>query len=111
MATGISGNFAQVEAALLAIIPRVEAADEVVEEEGARLVAALGERNAPRLTGQLAASVDEEGGVVVVQAPYGAYVEYGTRHSKAQPFLRPAKDQAEAPWRQAAERTYTVATR
>ena len=111
MPSGITGNFAQVEAALLAIIPRVEAADEVVEEEGAGLVARLAEARAPRFTGHLAASIDEEGGKVVVDTPYGAYVEYGTRRSKAQPFLRPAKDQAETPWRLAAERTYTVATR
>lgn len=111
MPSGITGNFAQVEAALLAIIPRVEAADEIVEEEGAQLVAQLAERNAPRLTGQLASSVDEEGGQVVVQAPYGAYVEYGTRRQAPQPFLRPAKEQAEAPWRQLAEKTYTIATR
>ena len=111
MPSGITGNFAQVEAALLAIIPRVEAADEVVEEEGAQMVAALAERNAPRLTGTLQASVDEEGGKVVVGAEYGGYVEYGTRRSKAQPFLRPAKEEAELPWRQAAERTYTIATR
>jgi HK97 gp10 family phage protein len=111
MATGLTGNFAQVEAALAAIALRMEAADEPVEEAGAEIVRVLAERNAPKLTGQLAASVDEEGGIVVVEAEYGAYVEYGTRHAAAQPFLRPAKEQAEVPFRQAAERIYTVATR
>jgi len=107
----VTGNFAQVEAALAAVALRVEAAGEVVEETGAEIVKQLAERNAPRLTGKLAASVDEQSGLVVVQAEYGGYVEYGTRHAAAQPFLRPAKEQAEVPFRQAAERIITVATR
>jgi HK97 gp10 family phage protein len=108
---GIVGNFAQVQAALLAIIPRVDAADEVVEDTGAEIVRALAAAGAPKLTGHMAASVDEESGVVVVNTPYAGYQEYGTRHHKAQPFLRPAKDRAETPFRQAAERIYTAATR
>ncbi len=111
MATGITGNFAQVQAALSAVALRVEAADEGVEEVGAEIVAALAAQNAPRLTGHMAASVDEEGGQVVVDTPYAGYQEYGTRHNAAQPFLRPAKDQSEVPFRQAAERIYTIATR
>jgi HK97 gp10 family phage protein len=107
----IAGNFAQVQLALASIIPRVEAADEVAEEAGAQIVAALAAAGAPRLTGHMAASVDEEGGVVVVDTPYAAYQEYGTRHHAAQPFLRPAKDRAEVPFRQSAERLYTIATR
>ncbi len=111
MASGVTGNFAQVNAALAAVALRVEAAGEPVEEAGAEIVAQLAQANAPRLTGKLATSVDEESGLVVVTAEYGAYVEYGTRHTAAQPFLRPAKDQAEAPFRQVAERIYSVATR
>lgn len=30
---------------------------------------------------------------VVVGAPYGAYVEYGTRHMAARPFFRPAVEE------------------
>jgi len=105
------GNFTEVNAALQIIAFRVDAADEVVEEAGAELVAQLAERNAPRLTGHMAASVDVDGGLVVVDTPYAAYVEFGSRHNKAQPFLRPAREEAELPFRQEAERIYTVATR
>jgi HK97 gp10 family phage protein len=107
----VTGNFAQVEAALAAVALRVEAAGEVVEETGAQMVAALAAQKAPRLTGHMAASVDEQGGQVIVDTPYAGYQEYGTRHNAAQPFLRPAKEEAEVPFRQAAERIYTVATR
>lgn len=111
MADVITGNFVQVEAALTAIIPRVQAADEVVERTGAEMVAIRAAQLAPRFTGHLKASVDEGGGVVIADTPYAGYVEYGTRRSKAQPFMRPAKEQVEAPLRQSAERIYTAATR
>jgi HK97 gp10 family phage protein len=112
MATpGISGNFAQVEAALAAIALRVEAANEAVEEAAAEVVKVAAAQLAPKLTGHMAASVDEEGGKIVVDTPYAGYVEYGSRHNKAQPFLRPAKAQSEPVVRQVAERIYTVATR
>jgi HK97 gp10 family phage protein len=107
----ITGNYAQVQAALATIPLRVDAADEVVEEAGAHIVAALAARLAPRLTGHLKASVDEQGGQVVADTPYAGYQEYGTRHHAAQPFMRPAKESSEIPVRQAAERIYTVATR
>ena len=42
---------------------------------------------------------------------YAGYQEYGTRYHKAQPFLRPAKELAQVPYRQTAERIYTVASR
>lgn len=107
----ISGNFAQVQAALLSIIPRVDAADEAVEEASAQIVAQLASAGAPRLTGHMAASVDEEGGLVVVDTPYAVYQEYGTRRHKAQPFLRPAKDRSEPIVKRTAEGIYTAATR
>jgi HK97 gp10 family phage protein len=111
MANAIIGNFAQVEAALALVAVRVDAADEVVEETSARIVAAIAGQLAPTLSGHLAASVDEEGGAVVADTPYAGYQEWGTRHHKAQPFMRPAKDRAEVPARQSAERIYTTATR
>jgi HK97 gp10 family phage protein len=109
--TVVVGNFEQVQAYFLAIPPRVEAADESVEEAGAEIVTTIAAVLAPKLTGHMAASVDDEGGAVVVDTPYAGYQEYGTRHHKAQPFLRPAKDRSELPIRQSAERIYTVATR
>jgi len=107
----VVGNFSQVQAALGRIPPRVDVADEIVEENAAQIVAQIAEQLAPKLTGKLSASVDDEGGLVVVTAPYGAYVEYGTRHTKAQPFLRPAAERAELIIRQSAEPIYTAASR
>jgi len=107
----VIGNFAQVQAALLALIPRVELADEVVEERSAEIVAAIAEAKAPSLTGHLKASVGGEGGQVVADTPYAGYQEYGTRRHKAQPFLRPARDASDPIVRNLAEEVYTVATR
>ena len=111
MPKGVSGNFAQVEAALARVVYEVEAADPFVEAAGAEIVARIAAELAPRLTGDLAASVDDEGGQVIADTPYAGYQEYGTRHNKAQPFMRPAKDRAEEPFRVAAEEIYTAATR
>lgn len=110
MAT-VVGNFAEVEAALAAVALRVDAADEVVEEIAARTVAGFAAQLAPKLTGALKASVDEQGGQVVADTPYAGYQEYGSRHNKAQPFMRPAKALAEPIVKQEAERIYTVASR
>jgi len=107
----VFGNFAQVQAALLAIIPRIEAADKVVEEGAAHIVAGLAAAKAPVLTGELRASVGEEGAEVVVDSDHAIFQEYGTRRMKAQPFLRPAKDEAEPIVKVMAEEAYTVATR
>jgi HK97 gp10 family phage protein len=111
MADVITGNFVQVQAALLAIIPRVDAADEVVEESSARIVASIAAQLAPRFTGHLAASTDEQSGMVVANTPYAVFQEFGTRRHAAQPFLRPAKDRSEPLVHQTAERIYTAATR
>jgi len=107
----VIGNFAQVQAALLALIPRVAAADKVVEESAAHIVAGLAAAKAPVLTGELRASVGEEGGEVIADTDYAGYLEYGTRRQKAQPFLRPARDAAEPIVKTLAEEAYTVATR
>ena len=107
----VIGNFAQVEAALALIIPRVDAADEVVEEKAADIVRVIASRLAPKLTGHLSSSVDEDGGAVVADTPYAGYQEYGTRHHKAQPFMRPAKTLSEPLVKKVAEGIYTVATR
>jgi HK97 gp10 family phage protein len=107
----VIGNFAQVQAALLAIIPHVAAADEAVEEGAAHIVAGLAAANAPVLSGHMQASIGEEGGEVVVDTDYAGYQEYGTRRMKAQPFLRPAKDAAEPIVKTLAEGLYMAATR
>lgn len=53
---------------------------------------------APVDTGHLMGSIDstfpdELTGVVTVGAEYGIYVEMGTRHAPAQPFLLPAAEE------------------
>lgn len=106
----VQGNFAQVHAALAALVVKVDRADEMVEERSAQIVATLAARLAPKLTGKMAASVDADGGQVSVDDP-GGYQEYGTRHHKAQPFLRPASSLSEPIVKTTAEGIYTVATR
>jgi HK97 gp10 family phage protein len=109
--TQIIGNFEEVEAAFLAIIPRVEAADEAVPEGAARIIAVEAAARAPVLTGALQASVSEEGAEVVVDSDYAGYQEYGTRRNAAQPFLRPAQAASEPVILAEAETAYTIATR
>jgi HK97 gp10 family phage protein len=104
-------NIDQVVAGFIGVGLKVDAADEGVEEVAAHTVAGIAARLAPKLTGALSASVDEEGGQVVADTPYAGYQEWGTRHNKAQPFMRPAKTLAEPLVRQEAERIYTAATR
>ena len=49
-------------------------------------------RAVPVRTGRLRASITHEGGRVFTRCPYAAYVEQGTRFTRAQPFLSPAAD-------------------
>jgi len=73
---------------------RIEAA----VNETAEAVAADAQKRAPVLTGRLRAEVHAEpaaGGPVFVArvvspTPYAKYQEFGTRHNRAQPYLRPA---------------------
>lgn len=64
----------------------------------ARGVAASARRRAPVDTGRLRDSIEATRvvpghWVVTVGAPYGAYVEYGTRYMAAQPFFTPAVEE------------------
>lgn len=64
-------------------------------EKGAEQIAELARQLAPYETGELRESIHvepaSEGVVrVVADAPYAAYVEFGTRKMAAQPFLTPA---------------------
>ncbi|HYG68512.1 MAG TPA: HK97-gp10 family putative phage morphogenesis protein [Anaeromyxobacteraceae bacterium] len=63
--------------------------------ESAQRIERTAKSLAPVDTGRLRASIEavREGrtsAVLRVGAPYGAFVEYGTRWNRAQPFLRPA---------------------
>ncbi len=68
--------------------------------EGALVIAQQAENNCPVDTGYLRSTVfvKEEGDDVLIgfDAPYASYVEFGTYKMAAQPFLRPALDNAEA---------------
>lgn len=62
---------------------RAQVLDEIAEDA---------RRDAPVDTGELAGSitVDRAAGTVTANAPHAAFVEQGTEHMRAQPFLRPA---------------------
>lgn len=53
-------------------------------------VAADAEALAPKRTGHLASTIEVTGDRVVATASYAAYVELGTRHMHAEPYLAPA---------------------
>lgn len=67
--------------------------------EGALVIAVEAENNCPVDTGYLRSTVfvTKNGDDVEVgfEAPYASYVEFGTYKMAAQPFLRPALDNAE----------------
>ena len=105
------GNWAQVDAALTRVALKVEAAEEPIEEVGAEIISSIAATLAPKLSGHLSASTDDNGSKVVADTPYAGYVEFGSRHNKAQPFMRPAADRGGPLWRQAAGRIVTAVTR
>ncbi len=107
----VIGNFLEVEAYLLSLIPRSVAAGKTWEEASTRVVAEEAARRAPVLSGHMKASIGEEGSEVIVDTPYAGYVENGTRRMEAQPFLRPARDVSEPVVYAMAEEIFTVATR
>jgi len=65
----------------------------------AAMLARQAASSAPRRTGRLAGSIrtraDATGASVDVAAPYGRFVEYGTRYMRAQPYLYPASGQVD----------------
>jgi len=67
--------------------------------EGALVIATQAENNCPVDTGFLRSTVfvREAGDDVEIgfEAPYASYVEFGTYKMAAQPYLRPAFDEAE----------------
>lgn len=50
---------------------------------------------APSRTGALKRSIRSAHGEVVAEAPYAAFVEFGTSDTPSQPFFRPALHEAE----------------
>lgn len=82
----------------LANLARVAGGAEVAEEVAERVVstevAETAKSLAPVDTGALRDSIAQTSEGVVVGAPYAVFVEYGTSESPAQPFVRPAIDEA-----------------
>jgi hypothetical protein len=61
-----------------------------VAERVAKAVAEDARRYAPVRTGLLVSRINAEGNRVWARTGYAVYVELGTRHAPAQPYLRPA---------------------
>jgi HK97 gp10 family phage protein len=83
------------------IVVEMKAKGIEAERRAAAVWAQEAASRAPKDTGALAASVHVEGENEVVAdavneqgTPYGAYVEFGTSDTPAQPFFRPAEDVA-----------------
>ncbi len=69
------------------------------------------QQRVPVDTGHLKASIsyerlDEHAALVMVKAHYGHFVEYGTRHMGAQPFLTPAAEGQRKPFEQRLRKAY-----
>jgi HK97 gp10 family phage protein len=84
----------QMEAKLRAILARVEASRPAATRAGAEVVAQNAQQGAPRLTGDLQASVgvEQQGSdaAAVARAPHARFQERGTSRHGAQPFMTPA---------------------
>lgn len=83
---------------LLARFTRIEVAGEAatvsVKEQLAQEIAATARSLVPVETGTLRDSITAEPGRVYTDVDYAPFVEYGTSVDPAQPFLRPAADEA-----------------
>lgn len=81
-----------------ALMARVEATARAAVMKVAGSIAREAQANAPVRTGALRDSIEASSvatgkeAEVQVGAPYGGYVEYGTRYMAAEPFLGPAID-------------------
>lgn len=83
----------QLQAKLAALPAAVERAAREGRDTGSRRIAEIAALNAPQLTGAMAESIDTDGETVGVGEPYSPFVEFGTTHMSAQPFLGPAFEQ------------------
>lgn len=86
-------SYAAANAKLMRQLKKLESIDrDPVRRFVARAVVWHAKKLAPVDTGWLKSSIHEDDGNVVVDAPHAVYVEFGTEHMEAQPFLRPALD-------------------
>ena len=91
---------------------------DALNRETAHKVAFLGRQYAPVRTGRLRNSIQVQPSgrfrdqyVVGVGAPYGKFVEFGTRRMRAQPYLRPAAERVRQEYRQQAIKAVRRAVR
>lgn len=94
---------------LLARFARAAALGEVAENAAVSAVAVEVAETARSLvpvdTGTLRDSIQEHAEGVSVTAPYAGFVEYGTAYVPAQPYLRPAADEAKGEQAEVAAKT------
>lgn len=83
----MAGNAFRMDPGALAKIKRL---GEQARNRALREIAEDARRNAPVDTGELASSIRVDGDTVVAGADHGGYVELGTEHMRAQPYLRPS---------------------
>lgn len=93
----------RLQQALMAYAPAFTRALQPAVNEGAAMVEAYAKQRAPVGEGELASKI-ESGPVrvtatevvseTVSSAEHGPFVEFGTAHMAAQPFMRPAREQA-----------------
>jgi len=104
---GLSQVLGNLERAV--VIMAGPAADATTEIVTARAVEKM-KGSAPVLTGKLRDSIHVEGQgavrEVTADAPYAAFVEYGTSNMAAHPFFRPALHEAEASMEKTAQTVY-----
>jgi HK97 gp10 family phage protein len=85
--------------ALLARLARAAAIGEVAQHaaqtELAEEVASVARQLSPVDTGTLQASITADADRVYTDVAYAPFVEYGTSDTPAQPFMRPAADEAD----------------
>ena len=88
-----------VENKIPALVARVEAVSRAGVKRVADKIARTAQQNAPYVTGTLHDSITSTSvsigreAEVYVGAPYGGYVEFGTRFMAAEPYLGPAVDE------------------
>lgn len=71
-----------------------EAASTAAKAEVAQEVEAGAQQRVPVVTGTLRDSIQAQPDRVVATAPYAGYVEFGTAYMTAEPYMRPAADEA-----------------
>jgi HK97 gp10 family phage protein len=98
MAVSRVSGIPQMEAKLRAILARIQASEPMATRAGAEVVAQRAQQLAPKDKGVLEGSIGvEQSGTdaqAVAKAPHAKFQESGTSRHGAQPFMKPAAQQA-----------------